>query len=193
MTYTDNIRLQDEALEQGDTTQQSTFQKVSLLQQESAQRYKRIVEILRVAFSETATEFKEGRSTLSPLVQEVTAETADAVKENSRKVSQTVSQAWKEAEDKDIAERTVHLMRRLATTTRQSVVDDLLPLVKTQMSELDSLLSERYEDRYAQAKAKIKRNLNLFHAGTIKQDDFTTAHANTAEMPVIEVESEVVR
>ena len=131
----------------------STVEKLKTLQQESTQRSKRVFTILRTALTQTVSELKEGRAVISPLAQEITAETVATVKEKGQQAADTVNQTWQqEADKKDLTERIIGFMRSLAKTTTIT----LLPQVKTQALKLDGFLNERYGDRYANIKSRFE-------------------------------------
>jgi len=187
MTYTERINFQEKTAEQTPSYEPTTFQKLKTLKKEGAERSQRVADILRSAFSETAAEFKAGRTVISPLAKEVTAETVSVVKENGRKVSDTVNQAWQDADDDDINERMIRFIRTLAATTKSR----LFPQLERQLINLDDVLSERYGDRYAQIKAKLSVARASYPSA---QNDSTAPHQNDAvDVPAIEVDSEVVR
>ncbi|MEM6450499.1 MAG: hypothetical protein AAF703_09315 [Cyanobacteria bacterium P01_D01_bin.105] len=188
MTYTDHINLSNEGAEPPSDTQMTTLQKLKVLQQETTQRSKRVAKILQAAFSETAEEFKAGRSVVSPLAKEVTAETVTVVKANGQKVSDTVNQMWQDAEEDDLTERIIGFVRMLGAAAKEK----LFPQLKRQANKFDSSLSERYGDRYANLKAQ----LNEFRNGAVvvpeKASPTSPVESNSADTPAIEVTSEVV-
>ena len=147
MTYT----VQSEISEATAATP-STVEKLKTLQKESAERSQRIIKILRSAFSETAAEFKAGRAVITPLAKEVTTETVATVKEKGQQASQTVNQVWQqEAEAEDLSERLIRFVRVFAQATKEK----LFPQLKTQAIKLDSVLSDRYGQRYSNIKEQF--------------------------------------
>lgn len=163
----------------------STVEKVKTLQKESTQRSKRIAKILRTAFTETAAEFKAGRTVISPLAKEVTAETVATVKEKSQQASKTVNQAWQqEADSQDLTDRLISFVRVMAVATKEK----LFPQLKTQATKLDDMLSDRYGHQYNNFKQKFNGVRDRY--ATPEQ----TTTAPVADAPtVIEVESEIIR
>ena len=188
MTYTDSTNFSTEASTQPFESESTTLKKLSLLKQESLQRSQRIAKIMRAAFSESTAEFKAGRTVISPLAKEVTAETVAVVKENGQKVSNTVSQVWQESEDDDdITERLIRFIRTLSASAREK----LFPQLKLHTNRLDSFLSERYGDRYT----SIRDRFDISRTGyaVTDKDVSNTAEAQSKAVPTIEVESEVIR
>ena len=136
----------------------STFDKAKVLYSEGFARSKRISQILKAAFSQTAAEFKAGRQTLSPLAQEVTAETMASVKEQSQKAAEVLNDAWaKEADSQDLSERISRFLSAVAQSVSQSAKTQFLPQLKTQASKLDGLLRDRYGDRYENIRTKFEK------------------------------------
>ncbi len=180
MTYTVQSEISDTTV-----AAPSTVEKLKTLQKESTERSQRIVKILRNAFSETAAEFKEGRAVISPLAKEVTTETVATVKEKGQQASQTVNQVWQqEAEAEDLTERLIRFVRVLAQATKEK----LFPQIKTQASKLDSVLSDRYGQRYN----NIKEQFDFAHAW-YAAPEVTAPEPASSDAVVIEVESEVIR
>ena len=179
MTYTVQSEISDTS-----AAAPSTVEKIKTLQKEGTERSQRIVKILRNAFSETAAEFKEGRAIISPLAKEVTTETVATVKEKGQQASQTVNQVWQqEAEAEDHTERLIRFVRVLAQATKEK----LFPQIKTQASKLDSVLSDRYGQRYS----NIKEQFDFTHAWYAAPE--ATPEPVNSDAVVIEVESEVIR
>lgn len=159
MTDTSETDLSVTTVESTASPNPSTVEKLKTLQQESTQRSKRIFTILRTAFTQTMSELKDGRAVISPLAQEVTAETVATVKEKGQQAADTVSQTWRQAADKeDLTDRIIGFMRSLTKTTATT----LLPVITTQATKLDGVLNERYGDRYANIKARFA----AFHTGS---------------------------
>ena len=155
MTYTDQVQsyIDVEAVDSPtEDSTETTLEKLKSLQKEGGQRTQRISEILRAAFAEVSKEFKAGRTEMSPLIKEVTAETMDVVKENGQKASQTVNQAWKAADDDDSLERLIRFVRLLAQTAKEK----LMPQLKVQADKLDDVLTGRYGDRYTTLKNRFQ-------------------------------------
>ncbi len=181
MTYTSQPELSDASADQTP----STVEKLKTLQREGTQRSKRLLKILRTAYSETATEFKAGREVISPLAKEVTAETVANVKEKSQQAKQTINQAWhQESPTEDRTERLIRLVRELAKTTQEK----LFPQIKTQASKLDDVLVDRYGDRYANIKDRFN-SVRKWAAAPEQTTPESTANPSVA----IEVDSEVIR
>ena len=187
MTYTDQVRFSSEAIstsssEKGNST---TLKKLALLKQESAQRAQRITTILRAAFSESAAEFKAGRTVIAPLAKEVTVETVAVVKENGQKVSETVNQAWQDADDNDKTERIIRFVRMLAAKAKET----LFPYLEQQTGRLDNWLSDQYGDRYT----NIKDRVDTVCTQSVATEDISFKVEDTTVSSVIEVDSEVIR
>ena len=181
MTYT----VQSEISDATTSAAPSTVEKLKTLAKEGAERSQRITKILRSAFSETAAEFKEGRAIISPLAKEVTTETVATVKEKGQQASQTVNQVWQqEAEAEDLTERLIRFVRVLAQTTKER----LFPQLKTQASKLDSVLSDRYGQRYNNIKEKFDF-AQAWYAGP----ETTAPEPANSDAVVIEVESKVIQ
>lgn len=186
MTYTDQISYPNE-VHTPSSDGETTLQKMKVLLKEGAQRSARIKNILRDAFTETTVEVKAGRTAMSPLAKEVTAETVAAVKENGQKVSETVSQVWQDTEDDDIDARIIRFIRSLTAIAN----DKLAPQVQPQVRKLDSLLNERYGDRYIQIKSQLSKLLSNY--GTSQSAPTTVISTDEDNVSTVEVESEVVR
>lgn len=159
----------------------STVEKLKTLQQESTQRSKRVFNILRTAFTETVAEVKDGRTVISPLAKEVTAETVATVKQKSQQAADTVNQTWnQEADSKDLTERLIRLARVVAIAAKQN----LFPQMKKLAIRLDGLLRSRYGARYTDLKDQVTGRT---------QSAAPETTTNTASQPVvIEVESEAI-
>lgn len=158
----------------------STVEKLKTLQQESTQRSKRVFNILRTAFAETVAEMKDGRTVISPLAKEVTAETVATVKQKSQQAADTVNQTWnQEADSKDLSERLIRLARVIAIAAKQN----LFPQMKKLAIRLDGLLSDRYGARYTDLK-------DQFTGRT--QATATETTTDASKPVVIEVESEAL-
>ncbi|MGC1310214.1 MAG: hypothetical protein WA885_23540 [Phormidesmis sp.] len=184
MTYTSQNDLSAAAVEQAP----STVQKLKTLQRESTQRSKRVISILRTAFAETAAEFKDGREVISPLAKEVTAETVATVKEKSQQAADAVNQTWQqEADDKDMTERVIGLMRSLA----QSAKIKLFPQLKDQAGKVDGVLRDRYGNQYENVKAKFNV-VRAWYVAPNQTKPETVVNDQPKQPIAIEVDSEVV-
>lgn len=180
MTYTTQPNPAEIPAGASPSTNSSTVEKLKTLQQESTQRSKRVFNILRTAFAETAAEVKDGRTVISPLAKEVTAETVATVKQKSQQAADTVNQTWnKEADSKDLTERLIRLARVVAIAAKQN----LFPQMKKLAIRLDGLLSDRYGARYTDLKDQF----------TGRTQPVATEPKTEASQPVvIEVESEAL-
>lgn len=165
----------------------STAEKAKTLKQEGTQRAKRIAKILRTAFAETAAEFKAGRTVISPLAKEVTAETVATVKEKSQQASKTVNEAWQqEADTQDRTDRLIRFVRVMAVATKEK----LFPQLKTQAIKLDDVLNNRYGQQYSDLKDKFSGVRDRY----VTTQPPATKQTTAPDAPtVIEVESEVIR
>ncbi len=182
MTYTTPQDFSDTTVE----PMPSTFQKLKTLRAESTQRYQRVASILKSAFAETMVELKEGKSVISPLAKEVTAETVATVKEKGQQAKDTVNTAWKqEATAEDPTDRLIRVMRLMAKATQEK----LFPQLKTQAVKLDGFLGNRYGSQYDSFKGRFDFLRDRYAASTQSK----TEAAPTADAPVvIEVDSEVI-
>ncbi len=178
MTYT---TTQNNPAEIPAGTDPSTVEKLKTLQQESTQRSKRVFKILRTAYAELTAELKDGRTVISPLAKDVTAETVATVKQKSQQAADTVNQTWnQEADSKDLSDRLIRLARVIAVAAKQN----LFPQIKKQAIKLDVLLSDRYGAQYTTLKDKV--------TGRTQQASAQTASESVDQPVVIEVESESV-
>ena len=195
MTYTTPEDLSSLTAESSPTT----FDKAKVLYREGLARSQRIGKILKAAFSQTAAEFKAGRQTLSPLAQEVTAETMASVKEQSQKAAEVLNDAWaKEAGSQDLSERISRFLSAIAQSVSQSTKTQLLPQLKTQASKLDGLLRDRYGDRYENIRIQFEKARSWQaaskDAASTKPEATTVYDADMRadEGIVIEVDSKIV-
>ncbi|MFK8182612.1 MAG: hypothetical protein AB8B99_04505 [Phormidesmis sp.] len=196
MTYTDHIhtdhihtdRINNLKEVEEPTTTSETTEKLTLLQQEGTKRAKRIAQILRAAFSETAAEFQAGRTVLSPLAKEVTAETVAATKENSQRISETINQIWQDTDNEDKTERIIQFVRTLASTAKNK----LFPQLKRQAGKLDSTLSSQYGERYTNLKEHFEV-VRTWYIVPEQEASTTTVETASGEAPTIEVTSEVIQ
>ncbi|MGB3291456.1 MAG: hypothetical protein WBB01_00525 [Phormidesmis sp.] len=181
MTYTTTQNAPAEIPASADP---STVEKLKTLQQESTQRSKRVFKILRTAYAEMSAELKDGRTVISPLAKEVTAETVATVKQKSQQAADTVNQTWnQETDSKDLSERLIRLARVVAIAAKQN----LFPQIKKQAIKLDELLVRRYGSRYTDLKDQVTGRTQR------AEQRASEATAETNSQPVvIEVESEIV-
>ncbi|KPQ35455.1 MAG: hypothetical protein HLUCCA11_10860 [Phormidesmis priestleyi Ana] len=189
MTYTTSQELTDTAAKPMPTT----VEKLKTLQKESAQRYQRVSKILKSAFTETVSEIKAGKSVISPLAKEVTAETVASVKAKGQQAQTTVNKAWNQnAETEDVTERIVRFARTLSLTTATAAKENLLPQLKLQTTRLDSLLANRYGTQYQDLKDRF--NVARLWRTASTPDTSTQRGAKTAENGsiVVEVDSETI-
>ncbi len=167
----------------------STVEKLKTLTTESSQRSKRVISILRTAFTETVAEVKDGRAVIAPLAKEVTSEAVETVKDKGQQAADMFSQTWQqESEQKDFPERMIAFIRNLANVATVK----LLPQFKTQVGKFDGVLSDRYGQEYENFKGRF----DVIRSWTV------TSEPTMTEIPmdepgeptvVIDVDSEVVR
>jgi len=180
----------------GSTTESTTLEKLKTLAQEGTQRTQRISQILKQAFSETREEFKAGRTVISPIAKEVTAEAVSAFKSKSQQATEAVNQAWQDEESApDFTERLLKVLKTMANTAKVS----LFPKVKTQTQKqagnLDNLLSDRYGEQYITLKARFGQvrawvNTAANSAATVPTE---TNIENSDPATVIEVDSKTIK
>ena len=187
MTYTSNVDF-SEATDASDVT---TADKIQRLRIEGSQRVKRVLSIIRAAYCESKAEIREGKTVLTPLTKEVTAETVAAMQQKRQQVTEMLQDTWDKNENAELSDRFVSILKSVL----KSVQTQFLPVAKQQAQKYakraDGLLGKRYGDRYAAAKTRAE----------LMRDWLSESKATTTE-PVsnidvardaIEVESEVVR
>ncbi|NJM99522.1 MAG: hypothetical protein HC800_22405 [Phormidesmis sp. RL_2_1] len=125
---------------------------------------------------------------MSPLAQEVTAETVATVKDKSQQAARVVNQTWQqEASTEDLTERLIKFLRAIAQTTKAA----LFPQVQKQASKLDDILTQRYGSRYEnmREKANVART---WYAASEPTTTETKPDASSEQAVVIEVNSQVI-
>ncbi|MEL6353165.1 MAG: hypothetical protein AAFR58_15645 [Cyanobacteria bacterium J06627_28] len=187
MTYLNDTTLPNLTT---DDAPSSTFDKVKTLAKEGTQRTQRITQILKQAFSETRDEFKAGKTVIAPLAKEVTTETVSTVRSKSQQAANAVNKAWEEeANTADFTDRLVAFLKKIATATAQT----LFPQVKKQASNLDELLGNRYGAQYTNLKTRFETVRAWVVVPDTVHSESTTPADNSADVVVIEVESEAVK
>jgi len=157
MAYMNDSHLSATASTSNTEAEPSTFDKLKTLTQEGTERSKRILNILRQAFSETREEFQAGRTVISPLAQEVTTETVSTVKEKGQQAADAVNKAWKdEGNASDVTDRAMALLKTMAKTAKESLLPRVETQVKQQALKLDNVLSNRYGDQYTNFKGRFE-------------------------------------
>lgn len=189
MTYVPNTDLSSMTNEAAP----STFDKLKTLVKESADRSQRINQILRRAFSETRSEFNEGRTVITPLAKEVTTEAVSTFKTKGQEAAEAVNKAWQDdADAPDLVDKLANVVKILSQATREK----LFPQAKRQASKLDTLLSDRYGDQYVSFKTRLETVRTWVVGADAVQPDTEPDIAKTADSDapsiVIEVDSEVV-
>ncbi len=181
----------------GSATEPTTVEKLKTLAQEGTQRTQRISQILKQAFSETREEFQAGRTVISPIAKEVTAEAVSAFKSKSQQATEAVNQAWQDEESApDFTERLIKVLKTVANTAKVS----LLPKVKTQtqkqVGNLDTLLRDRYGEQYITLKdrfGRVRAWVNTATNSTATVPTETTIEtSDTTSATVIEVDSKTI-
>jgi hypothetical protein len=181
----------------GSATEPTTVEKLKTLAQEGTQRTQRISQILKQAFSETCEEFQAGRTVISPIAKEVTAEAVSAFKSKSQQATEAVNQAWQDEESApDFTERLIKVLKTVANTAKVS----LLPKVKTQtqkqVGNLDTLLRDRYGEQYITLKdrfGRVRAWVNTATNSTATVPTETTIEtSDTTSATVIEVDSKTI-
>lgn len=190
MTYLSNNINEDMTPIEQSPVEKTTFDKLKMLLKESGVRSQRIGKILRQAFTETRTEFQAGRSVISPLAREVTTETVSTVKAKGQQAANTVNKAWQDdAEEIDLVDRLVKFLQAMSQLSRET----LLPELKKQAGNADSMLDSRYGERYADIKARLEAVRTWFAASAETANTVPETSENNEPTVVIEVESETVK
>lgn len=195
MTYMNESHLSDAASTANEPAEASTVEKIKTLTQESTERSKRILNILRQAFSETREEFQAGRTVISPLAQEVTTETVSTFKAKGQKAADAVNKAWKdEANAPDVTDRVIAFLKAMANTTKERLFPQVEKQVKQQASKLNNVLGDRYGDQYATLKDRFEVVRNWVIVDEPTETVSTDAKiSDTDPSIVIEVESEIIQ
>ncbi|EDX84122.1 hypothetical protein S7335_1819 [Synechococcus sp. PCC 7335] len=195
MTYMPETNLSDLS-DRSISSQPTTAEKLKTLAKESSQRAQRISSILKQAFSETREEFQAGRTVISPIAKEVTAEAVSTFKSKSQQAAEVVNQAWQEEDSTpDFTERLINVLKSVASTTKAKLFPQIKVQTQKQASRLDDLLGDRYgeqyitfKDRFGQVYAWI--NTSKVAASSVATEDITDVPSQTAT--VIEVDSKVI-
>ena len=195
MTYMPETNLSNLASDDSVNTETTTAKKLKTLAEESTQRAQRISKILKQAFSETREEFQAGRTVISPIAKEVTAEAVSTFKSKSQEAAKVANQAWQAEEDtQDFTERLIKVLKTMASTAKERLFPQIKVQTRKQASRVDTLLSDRYgeqyitlKDRFGQVRAWV--NVAQPTATEVASD---TNDAASAPDVVIEVDSQVV-
>ncbi len=181
----------------GSATEPTTVEKLKTLAQEGTQRTQRISQILKQAFSETREEFQAGRTVISPIAKEVTAEAVSAFKSKSQQATEAVNQAW-EAEEStpDFTERLIKVLKTMANTAKASLFPQVKVQTQKQAGNLDSLLRDRYGEQYITLKDRFGRvrawvNTATNSTATVPTET-TIENSDTTSATVIEVDSKTI-
>ena len=191
MTYMNESHLPTNTSTANAEAEPSTTEKLKILTQEGTERSKRILSILRKAFSETREEFQAGRTVISPLAQAVTTETVSTFKTKGQQAADAVNRAWKdEADAPDMTERVIAFLK----TTAQTAKTNLFPTAKKQASKLDALLNRRYGEDYTTFRNRFEMIRNWVIVSEPTDTESTMADVSeNVPAAVIEVDSEVVQ
>ncbi len=195
MTYTTESHLSATASASHAEDETSTVEKLKTLTQEGTERSKRVLNILRKAFSETREEFQAGRTVISPLAQEVTTEAVSTFKEKGQQAADAVNKAWKdEANAPDTTDRVVAFIKAMAKTAKENLFPTVEKQVKQQASKLDNVLGDRYGDQYVTFKNRFEVIRSWVVVGK-PADTISTAQEVSKTEPTItiEVDSKSVR
>lgn len=182
------------------TTEPTTAEKLRTLAKEGTQRTQRISQILKQAFSETREEFQAGRTVISPIAKEVTAEAVSTFKSKSQQATEAVNQAWKDEESTpDFTERLIKVLKTMASTAKESLLPQVKVQTKKQAGRLDGLLRDRYGeqyitliDRFGQVRAWVNSSANSASATTNTAADNSGDTTSPTTVTVIEVDSEAI-
>jgi len=195
MTYMNDAQISATANQVHTDTEISTVEKLKSLTKEGIERSKRILSILRQAFSETREEFQAGRTVISPLAQEVTTEAVSTFKEKGQQAAEAVNKAWKdEASTSDVADQIVDFLGAMTQTAKEKLLPTVEKQAKQQAGKLDELLSDRYSDQYTDLKNRFKTVRSWITANnTVINEPATTptdsVDSTTEPSIVIEVDS----
>jgi len=199
MTYLPKDHLHLSSNSSADT-EPTTVEKLKTLTKESAQRTQRISQILKQAFSETREEFQAGRTVISPIAKEVTAEAVSAFKSKRQQATEAVNQAWQDEESTpDFTERLLKVLKTMANTAKASLFPQVKAQTQKQASKLDGLLCDRYgdqyttlKDRFGQVRIWMNSNANSATSPAAKTAADSQADITPTPAVVVEVESKVI-
>lgn len=166
-----------------DTDRERMADNLREIAKEGGIRIQRIGQIMGKAFSETATELKQGSTHISPFAKELMAAVGDSLKKKSKEATVKINDALKEnnVDSQDIFSRLVTLTKGIANT----IDEKLLPPLKEQIRKLDFNLTNRYGDRYGAAKQF------LADLGTLREpDEGQTTDAATWRQPTTRMRSQ---
>ena len=178
------------------SSQPTTSEKFKTLAKESSQRAQRISSILKQAFSETREEFQAGRTVISPIAKEVTAEAVSTFKTKSQQAAEVVNQAWQDEESApDFTERLISVLKSLARTAKAKLFPQIKVQTQKQASRLDDLLGDRYGEQYITLKdrfGQVRTWINISPAAVdnASAEDITETTPQTPT--VIEVDSKTI-
>lgn len=195
MTFMNESHLSEAASTSKEQAETSTVEKIKTLTKEGTERSKRILNILRQAFSETREEFQAGRTIISPLAQEVTTETVSTFKVKSQQAADAVNKAWKdESNAPDVTDRIIAFLKIMANTTKERLFPKVEEQVKQQANKLDNVLDDRYGDQYATLKDRFEVVRNWVIVNQPTEAVSTDSQLSDPEPPiVIEVDSEIMQ
>ncbi len=196
MTYMPDTNLSNLSSDSSENTDPTTVEKLKTLAQEGTQRTQRISKILKQAFSETREEFQAGRTIISPIAKEVTAEAVSTFKSRSQQATEAVNQAWQDEESTlDFTERLVKVFKTMANTAKERLFPQIKTQTKRQASKLDDLLGDRYGEQYTTLKdrfGQVRAWADIARTATAKPAAEDTKDAKPTTAVVIEVDSQVV-
>ncbi|MGB3789116.1 MAG: hypothetical protein WA949_13980 [Phormidesmis sp.] len=200
MTYMPDTNLSNLSSDGSANADPTTVEKLKALAQESTQRAQRISKILKQAFSETREEFQAGRTVISPIAKEVTAEAVSTFKTKSQQAAEAVNQAWQEEESTpDFTERLIKVLKTMTSTARERLYPQLKVQTKKQASRLDELLGNRYGKQYDTFKGRFEQVRTWVNAArTVATEPAAdsavqkTGDATSAAPAAIEVDSQTI-
>lgn len=195
-----DTNLSNLSSDSSENTEATTAEKLKTLAQEGTQRTQRISKILKQAFSETREEFQAGRTVISPIAKEVTAEAVSNFKSKSQQAAEAVNQAWQEEESTpDFTERLIKVLKTTTSTARERLYPQFKVQTKKQATRLDELLGDRYGEQYVTLRSRFQQVLTWVNAArTATNEPAVDSTVTKTENPasaapvVIEVDSKIV-
>lgn len=196
MTYTSE-NLSDLTANDSVNVEPTTAEKLKTLATEGTQRTQRISRILKQAFSETREEFQAGRTVISPIAKEVTAEAVSTFKTKRQQATAAVNQAWQEEENTaDFTERAIKVFKTMMSAARANVFPQVKTQTQKQAGKLDELLRDHYGEQYTTLKDRVAQ-VRAWANSAVNSTESATAevvvdNSDAVSATVIEVDSTAV-
>lgn len=179
MTYTSEAKLSNLPADSVNADP-TTTEKLKTLAKEGTQRTQRISRILKQAFLETREEFQAGRTVISPIAKEVTAEAVSTFKSKSQQATEAVNQAWQAEESTpDFTERLIKVIKTMASNAKASLFPQVKVQTRKQASKLDELLRDRYGEQYTTIRDRAGQVRTW--VGSVANSTSSAGNAATAE------------